>query len=130
MPAAVLIVDDNVRVLTAVAHLIEALGYTVMTANGGPEAISVYSRDRERIGCVLLDLTMPGMDGIETLAQLGRIDPQVRVVLSSGYAEPPARGRFDGLAPVAFLQKPYLEEDLRRALDFALDERSPRRAAE
>jgi CheY-like chemotaxis protein len=120
VPAVVLIVDDNVRVLTAVAHLVEAMGYPVMVANGGPEAISVYTREQARIGCVLLDLTMPGMDGIETLAHLSRIDPQVRAVLSSGYSEQSVRARFSGIAPVAFLQKPYLEEDLRQALDQAL----------
>lgn len=117
---AVLIVDDNLRVLTAVAHLVEAMGYPVMVASGGPEAISVFTREHARIGCVLLDLTMPGMDGIETLDQLSRIDPKIRAVLSSGYAEQSMRSRCTGTAPVAFLQKPYLEEDLRQVLDLAL----------
>ncbi len=129
-PGVVLIVDDNQRVLTAVSHLVQALGYDVMSAGGGREAIELYAREREHIGCILLDLTMPDMDGIETFEELSRIDPQVSVVLSSGYGEPSVRRRFNSLAPTAFLQKPYVESDLREAIETALGRRAAAQRAQ
>jgi CheY-like chemotaxis protein len=120
MPFTVLVVDDNPRVLGAVSQLVGALGYSVLTAGSGQEALRIYGENHTRIHCVLLDLTMPDMDGIETMNGLRAINANAKVVLSSGYGEPSVRHRLTRHAPTRFLQKPFVEEDLRVALESAI----------
>jgi PAS domain S-box-containing protein len=109
----VLLVDDekNVRVTTGL--LLQGFGFEVLFACDGLEAIEIFRAESGRIGAVLLDLTMPRMDGIATLKELRRIAPGVPVVLTSGYAF----GRLDeepflGDGPDAVLPKPYPAERL------------------
>jgi signal transduction histidine kinase/CheY-like chemotaxis protein len=116
----VLVVDDNPRVLGAVSQLVGALGYSVLTAGSGQEALRVYGENHTRIHCVLLDLTMPDMDGIETMNGLRAIDSKAKIVLSSGYGESSVRRRLTGEGPTRFLQKPFVEEDLKTALEAAI----------
>jgi CheY-like chemotaxis protein len=118
--AVVLVVDDNARVLQAVSQLVGALGYTVMTAASGREALRVFGEHHAQIGCVLLDLTMPDMDGLETMQALRTVDPMARVVLSSGYSEQSVRRRISGEGPTRFLQKPFVEDDLKAAIESAM----------
>jgi CheY-like chemotaxis protein len=80
-------------------------------AEDGKEAIDVFTRERGRIDLVLLDLTMPRLSGRETLRHLRRIDPGVRVVFTSGYAES-ARDQLAEEGAQGFLAKPYRERDL------------------
>ena len=117
---SVLVVDDHRRVLTAVSQLIEALGYPALAVTTGQEALAMFAERHAEIGCVLLDLTMPEMDGLQTLKGLRDIDPTVRVVMSSGYGEQSLRQRFSDDVPTIFLQKPYLENELRGALEIAM----------
>jgi two-component system cell cycle sensor histidine kinase/response regulator CckA len=114
---SVLVIDDHARVLAAVCNLIESLGYPALAATSGREALAIFGQRHADIGCVLLDLTMPEMDGLETYRRLRVIEPNVRVIMSSGYSEQSLRDRFGGEAPAVFLQKPYLGEDLRAALE-------------
>ena len=118
--ATVLVVDDNARVLQAISQLVEALGYSVMTAATGQEALRIFGESHARIGCVLLDLTMPDMDGLETMRGLRTIDPEARIVLSSGYGEQSVRRRISGDGPTRFLQKPFVEDDLKAAIESVL----------
>ena len=118
--AAVLVVDDNARVLQAVSQLVGALGYPVMTAAGGRQAVSVFGEHHAKIGCVLLDLTMPDMNGLETMQALRAVDPKATIVLSSGYSEQSVRRRVSGDGPTRFLQKPFVEDDLRAAIESAM----------
>jgi PAS domain S-box-containing protein len=118
--AAVLVVDDNARVLQAVSQLVGALGYSVLTAASGREALRVFGEHQAHIGCVLLDLTMPEMDGLETMQALHAVDPTARIVLSSGYSEQAVRRRISGDGPTRFLQKPFVEDDLKAAIESAL----------
>jgi PAS domain S-box-containing protein len=118
--AAVLVVDDNARVLQAVSQLVEALGYPVLTAATGQEALRIFSEKHREIGCVLLDLTMPDMDGLETMRALREIDRKPSIVLSSGYSEQSVRRRISGDGPNHFLQKPFVEGDLKAAIESAL----------
>ena len=120
--AAVLVVDDNARVLQAVSQLVEALGYPVLTAASGREALRVFGEQQAHIGCVLLDLTMPEMDGLETMLALRAVDPKARIVLSSGYSEQAVRRRITGDGPTRFLQKPFVEDDLKAAIEAALSD--------
>ncbi|MGO9289536.1 MAG: response regulator [Polyangia bacterium] len=118
--AAVLVVDDNARVLQAVSQLVEALGYPVMTAASGQEALRVFGEHHPHIGCVLLDLTMPDMDGLETMQALRALDPKATIVLSSGYSEQSVRRRVGADGPTHFLQKPFVEDDLKAVIESAL----------
>jgi CheY-like chemotaxis protein len=91
-----------------------------MTAASGREALAVVGERHAQIGCVLLDLTMPEMDGLETLRALRALDPKARIVLSSGYSEQSVRRRMSGDGPTGFLQKPFVEDDLKAAIESAM----------
>jgi CheY-like chemotaxis protein len=69
---------------------------------------------------VLLDLTMPDMDGLETMQALRAVDPKARIVLSSGYSEQSVRRRMSGDSSTGFLQKPFVEDDLKAAIESAM----------
>jgi CheY-like chemotaxis protein len=81
----VLIVDDEIESLQAEEYMLQRLGYDVLKAGSGPEAIRIFNKHRERIDLVTLDLIMPGMGGRETFEKLRRIDPGVNVLFISGY---------------------------------------------
>jgi PAS domain S-box-containing protein len=102
----VLVVDDDETIRRATGAMFEVAGFSVLTASDGEEAIAAYRDHRDRIVCVYLDLTMPKMDGQETLRELRRIDAGVRVVVASGYSEEEVAGRFAGQGVLGFIQKP------------------------
>ncbi|WBL36438.1 PAS domain S-box protein [Tepidiforma flava] len=107
----ILVVDDDETVRTVTRRMLEQAGYTVLLAADGSEALRCY-RERPGIDLVLLDMTMPHMDGEETFRELRRIDPRVRVLLTSGYNEQDATDRFAGKGLAGFIQKPYRPLDL------------------
>ncbi len=116
----VLLVDDEESVRTMGKRMLKRLGFEVLTAVDGHEALDIYRAQREAIKLVLLDLAMPCMDGEETLDALRRIDPEARVVMSSGYAESEIASRFAGKRMSGFLQKPYALYELAQCLHGAL----------
>ena len=81
----VLVVDDETAVRTISARLLEKIGYHTVEAAGGEDALELYRRERD-FTLVVLDLTMPGLSGRETLKKLREIDPEVRCLLASGYS--------------------------------------------
>jgi signal transduction histidine kinase len=103
----VLLVDDEETVRAVGRRMLELSGFAVLTAADGREALRVFTEHRREITCVVLDLTMPQMDGEETLRELRLIQSDVRVVLSSGYDEGEIIGRFRGKGLAGFVQKPY-----------------------
>jgi PAS domain S-box-containing protein len=109
----VLVVDDEKNVLLSIDLLLRGFGFEVIVARDGLEAVDAFRARSAEIDVVLLDLTMPRMNGLETLEQLRRIAPAVRVILTSGYGEGPFGGeprRCEG--PDAVLPKPYAAEHL------------------
>lgn len=116
----VLVVDDEATVRTMAVRLLRNLGYETLEAGDGVEALSVYRRAQGAVDLVLLDMVMPEMDGRECFEELRRLDPAVRVVLSTGYPREADLGdlKRDGLAGV--LQKPWRVADLGRAVAEAL----------
>ena len=102
-----LVVDDEEIVRSLAKRMVEVAGFSVLTANDGEEAVRLYREHQNEIACVLLDLTMPKMDGEEAFRAIRQISPGVRVILSSGYSEESATGRFSGLGLAGFIQKPY-----------------------
>ena len=87
--------------------MLEYAGFSVLTASDGQQGIELYREHQAEVVCVLLDLTMPEMDGVETFHELCRIREDVRVILFSGYSEQNATRRFSGMKPAGFIQKPY-----------------------
>jgi PAS domain S-box-containing protein len=103
----VLLVDDEEIVRDPASRLLAKLGFTVLTAANGREALEVFRAHKDEIACVILDLTMPEMSGEETFRQLRQIRSDVKVILSSGYGETETIRSFPGRGPEAFIQKPY-----------------------
>ncbi|WP_414662839.1 PAS domain-containing hybrid sensor histidine kinase/response regulator [Horticoccus sp. 23ND18S-11] len=108
----VLVVDDEETVRTVASRMLAVLGYTTECANDGREAVELYRADPSRFRIVLLDLTMPHLDGEETFRQLRHLNPGVRVVLMSGFNEQEAVSRFTGKGLAGFVQKPFDLESL------------------
>ena len=113
----ILLVDDEEMVLEAGSKILETLGYTVLEAKSGKEAVEIYKNNRNKIDMVILDMIMPVMGGGEVYDTMKEINPNVKVLLSSGYsidgqaAEIMKRGCED------FLQKPYSVKKLSEKLD-------------
>jgi len=109
---AVLIVDDEETIRETAAMMLEDMGFTTLTAVDGEDGVHVYRAHQSEIVAVLLDMTMPRMDGKTCFTELKRINPDVQVLLSSGYNEQEATSRFAGRGLAGFIQKPYLPETL------------------
>jgi PAS domain S-box-containing protein len=103
----VLVVDDELTIRELTRDVLECVGFTVLTAVDGLEAVEVYRANADRIRFVLLDMTMPNMDGRETFEAIQEIRRDVPVILSSGFNEQYSRSRFAGGGPAEFIQKPY-----------------------
>jgi signal transduction histidine kinase/CheY-like chemotaxis protein len=104
--ACVLVVDDDDGVRKILARMLSRAGYTVLAAADGQEAVDVFRERRDSIDCVLLDLSMPKRDGEEVFHELRSIQPDVRVVLNSGYMAREIRSRLKDAGFAGFLQKP------------------------
>lgn len=108
----VLVVDDEDMVRDLTRRMLESLGFTVLTAADGEEGVAVFRREDGRICLVLLDMSMPRLDGEETLREMRRIRANVPTILCSGYNEQTATSRFAGIGPSAFIQKPFRYDSL------------------
>ena len=119
----VLVVDDEAGVRDLARTVLENSGFTVLTAQDGAAAIRVFQQHAGEVTAILLDLTMPAMNGEGTAAELQRIRAGVPIVISSGYSEQEVAGRFAGRGLAGFLQKPYAPAALSAALLRALEQR-------
>ena len=106
--------------------MLERLGFSVVTALNGREALKEFRDKDKEFVCVLLDLTMPHLDGEQTFRELRRLNADVSVILCSGYNMQDATQRFVGKGLAGFIQKPYtlatLRETLASTLPFAGEE--------
>lgn len=107
LPASVLVIDDEEPVREVVVDILESEGMQVMTAPSGTLGIEIYRKRSHEIDLVLLDLSMPGLSGEQTLQELHRINADIRVILSSGYSQTEATRRFVGQGLAGFIHKPY-----------------------
>jgi PAS domain S-box-containing protein len=103
----VLVVDDEQQVRALAKTILELMGFEVLEAADGREAVRVFRKNLETIRAVILDLTMPHMDGEECFRALRELRSDIAVILSSGYSEHEITGRFAGLGIGGFIQKPY-----------------------
>ncbi len=116
----ILIVDDEMPLLKVSNDLLREKGYSVMTASNGEEAVELYQQQGEAIDLVIMDLGMPGMGGRRALEEILRIDPEAKVIISSGYSSP---SEFDGKmnGAKAYIDKPFRLHNLLRLMRTVLD---------
>ncbi|MBU1708540.1 MAG: response regulator, partial [Proteobacteria bacterium] len=112
----VLLVDDEETIRTLGKKMLERIGFSVLVAKDGRDAVNVYKQFESEIDCVLTDLTMPHMDGEVAFRELRKINRNVRVILSSGYNEQDVTEKFVGKGLAGFIQKPYTLALLREAM--------------
>lgn len=104
---AVLIVDDEEMVRQVCRAMVRGLGYRTMVASDGAEAVALFREHAEEVATVIMDLSMPHMDGMTAAAEIRRIRPEVGIVLSSGFSAEEAARKMAGHGSALFIQKPY-----------------------
>lgn len=103
---AVLIIDDDAIHQTVTGAMVKKMGYPVLAAYDGIQALAVFEEHENRIGCILLDIHMPHMNGIEVLRQLRGMRKTVAVIIVTGYLDDARYNQLDPLHPWGFLTKP------------------------
>lgn len=116
----VLVIDDDPTVRNVASRILQRRGYEVTCAEDGLDGLEVFGPDGSRFDLVLLDLTMPRLDGERTFAQLRERRPDVRVLITSGYDEQESTRRFSDGGIAGFVQKPFRHDDLLNAVKRAL----------
>jgi CheY-like chemotaxis protein len=124
LQGTVLLVDDEEIILTIGTEMLKSIGFQVLTAQDGIEAIQVFQENSRDIDLVILDLAMPRMDGEKTFHELLGIVPDLKIILSSGYTENLVAQRFKTVKPDGFIQKPYQLNSLREKIIGVLAEDS------
>jgi PAS domain S-box-containing protein len=119
---AILVVDDEPLVLEVAVEMLEMLGYRVVPAGGGQAALELFQELHDELDLVILDMIMPGMSGEQTYELLKKIDPNVKVMLSSGYSMSGQAERIIDKGCRDFLQKPFNLSELSRKVRTALDD--------
>ncbi|MBF0282321.1 MAG: PAS domain S-box protein [Zetaproteobacteria bacterium] len=113
----VLVIDDDDLVAMVLQARLQQLGHTVEIAVNGLEGLQRFSANPVAYDVIILDMTMPVMSGDECFAELVKVDPDVKVIISSGYAKTDLTAKLnEGLLPAAYLPKPYEMSDLQMAL--------------
>lgn len=120
----ILVIDDQEVIRSVSKEMLELLGYSVIAAASGPEGIELFAGQHEKINLVILDMIMPGMGGAETFSQLRAIDPQVPVILATGYSVDGDVDEVLSRGCNGFLQKPYHAAQLAEKISEVLSERS------
>ncbi|MCG6973881.1 MAG: PAS domain S-box protein [Desulfobacterales bacterium] len=117
----ILLVDDEDMIIDVSRQLLEKIGYTVLTAASGGEAIEIYKNHLEEISLVIIDMIMPGLNGGETYDELKKINPDVKVLLASGYSLDGQAQNIIDRGCNGFIQKPFninkLSNKIRTVLD-------------
>jgi C4-dicarboxylate-specific signal transduction histidine kinase/ActR/RegA family two-component response regulator len=122
----ILVVDDEATVRRVAEQILLSAGYEVVLADDGARGIELFRQSPSRFSAVLLDLTMPRMDGEEAFRVLQEVAPDVCVVLMSGFNEQDTLDRFAGRGVAGFVPKPFSAEMLRSKLHEAIAKKSPR----
>lgn len=117
----ILLADDEETIRNLGRRMLQRAGFEVLVAADGREAIATFAKEKETIELVILDLTMPHLDGEACFRELRRLKPSVKVILSSGYNEQDVVNRFAGKGLAGFVQKPYTTDELIAKIREALD---------
>ena len=103
----ILVIDDEPAVREAAQDILLLAGHTVLSAATGAEGLALFQAQQETISLVLVDMKMPGMNGLEVMAEIWRLAPQTLVILSTGYSEHMLDEAALSRQPAGFLHKPY-----------------------
>jgi CheY-like chemotaxis protein len=125
----VLVVDDEERMRIVVQSTLERFGYRVLLAANGAEAVALYAQNREQIAIVLTDMAMPVMDGPATIVALKSMNPNLKIIASSGLPSDGDVAEAAGAGVKHFVPKPYTTETLLNILAEALREGSGKAAS-
>lgn len=115
-----LLVEGEEAVLRAGRESLEEEGHAVLSARDGLEAVALFQRRHEEIGLAILDLSLPRLGGVEVLRQMRKTDPELKVLVTSGYGEAITRQALAGLGVEGFLRKPYGQAALIRKVSECL----------
>jgi two-component system, cell cycle sensor histidine kinase and response regulator CckA len=126
MTGTILLVDDEEIIRHMVSTMLEMFGFKVVMASDGIEAIERYKENAAEIVCVLLDLTMPRMDGEQTFLQLRQMSPDLPIIISSGFGEQDIADKFIEKGLAYFIQKPYQMNKLEQKINDVLGITIPR----
>ena len=121
--SVVLVIDDERTVLDVAQSVLSRQGVRVLIAEDGSKGVEIFREHSRIISAVILDLKMPVMGGEEALSLLYQINPDVPVILSSGFDESEVTRRFETLKPASFLQKPFTAQRLTSAIAAVLSQR-------
>ena len=108
----ILVVDDEFFVRNTASKILSRYGVNVLLADNGETSVELFIKDRDSINLILLDMTMPKMDGVMTLHAIRKISSDIPVILISGFTEQETAAKFEGLSFAAFLQKPFSQSEL------------------
>jgi CheY-like chemotaxis protein len=117
----ILLVEDEELLLKSVCRLLQSKGYKVYTTQDGKEAIKVYKEHEEEIDLVITDLGLPGITGNDEFKKLKEMNPDVKVILASGFFEADVKSELLKAGAKGFIQKPYVPDDILRNIRAALD---------
>ncbi|MCU0598428.1 MAG: response regulator [Desulfobacterales bacterium] len=117
----ILLVDDEKMILEVGELILSEMGYSVITSTGGEEAIRIYREKCDDIALVILDLIMPGLDGGKTFDRLKQINPEIKVLLSSGYSMDGQAANVMQRGCNGFIQKPYHMKELSKKIREIID---------
>jgi two-component system, cell cycle sensor histidine kinase and response regulator CckA len=112
----ILVIEDEELLLDLLKEMLEDEGYRVLTAADGPQAVDLYRAEKEKVSLVLSDMGLPSMGGWEVLQQLKKINPSVKVILSSGFMDTKVRQDMLSAGAKDFIQKPYMPEKVIRTI--------------
>lgn len=115
-PGTALLVDDESSVRIVCTKLLQRLGFCVLSAENGEQAVDLYRQNQRDIEIILLDLTMPVMDGVEAFRELRKLNPDIRVILATGFSEVDVRARYASEGFLGYLHKPYTLTNLRNEI--------------
>jgi len=126
--ARILVMDDEEMIRNVAAQMLETIGYSVETANGGGQAIELYKQSMELgnpFEFVIMDLTIPGgIGGKEAVKDILKIDPEAKVIVSSGYANDPVMANYSEYGFSGIAAKPYTKKNLMKVLNQVLEKQS------
>lgn len=119
-PPLILLVDDDRNILSLGQEILECLGFQVLVAEDGPQAVEIYRLHHPEIDLIVLDYLLPRMDGHQVLLQLRRINPEARVIMASGFFERADMEMLRQAGAAGLIHKPFranqLEVQIRQAL--------------
>ena len=118
----ILLIDDEPLVRNVQMHILESAGFEVVIARDGHEGVEIYKREIGNIDLVVLDYTMPGMNGMETWLLLRDLDPEIRVIFCSGNCPPKEVTLMLARGVRGYVQKPFLIADFIPAINRALED--------